>query len=377
MIIPQSNPKAGYADQSQEIGDAISRVLSSGWYILGREVETFEKEFAAFHGLQESVGVGNGTDALELALRAIGVGGGDLVFTVSHTAVATVAAIERAGATPVLVDIDPSTFTMDPKSLEQSIAQQKRVGKGCPRALVVVHLYGHPAGMSAISAIASHHGLKIVEDCAQAHGAKIGTQLVGTLGDVAAFSFYPTKNLGALGDAGAVLSSDPQIIERVRLLREYGWKKRYISECPGGNSRLDEIQAAILRVRLRNLAQDNLSRNNVAMRYLNGLRHAGVVLPSVGTGITHAFHQFVVRSRERELLREHLTKTGIGTLVHYPVPVHLQPAYAGRAAIPTGGLPETEKAAKEVLSLPMFPQLTLDQVEAVVNSLNEWMPPAA
>ena len=377
MPVPQNNPKASYDACHQEIDEAISRVLSGGWYILGKEVEAFEKEFAAFHGYEESVGVGNGTDALDLALRAIGVGNGDLVFTVSHTAVATVAAIEKAGAVPVLVDIDPFTFTMDPRSLEESINYQEQVGAGRPRAIVVVHLYGHPAAMTEVLAIAKVHGLEIVEDCAQAHGAKIGGQVVGTLGRIAAFSFYPTKNLGALGDAGAVLTSDAQLAERVRLLREYGWKKRYISECPGGNSRLDEIQAAVLRVKLRSLAQDNCSRRDIARNYFNGLRDSGVALPLIRDGVEHAFHQFVVRSQARDSLRAHLSRSGVGTLVHYPTPIHLQPAYAGRVAVHPGGLPETERAANEVLSLPMFPQLTRDEVDAVIKSVNDWNSPAS
>ena len=377
MTVPQSNPKASYGANRQEIDEAISRLLSSGWYIPGKEVEAFEKEFAAFHGFQDSVGVGNGTDALELALRAIGVGNGDLVFTVSHTAVATVAAIEKTGAVPVLVDIDPSTFTMDPQSLEESITHQEQFGTGRPSAIVAVHLYGHPAAMAEILAIAKARGLEIVEDCAQAHGAKFGGQVVGTLGRIAAFSFYPTKNLGALGDAGAVLTSDAQLAERVRLLREYGWKKRYISECPGGNSRLDEIQAAVLRVKLRALAQDNCCRRDIARNYLNGLHDSAVALPLIRDGVEHVFHQFVLRSRGRDSLREHLSRSGIGTLVHYPVPIHLQPAYAGRVAVQPGGLPETERAANEVLSLPMFPQLTRDEVDEVIKSVNNWKSPVS
>jgi dTDP-4-amino-4,6-dideoxygalactose transaminase len=304
----------------------------------------------------------------------MGVGKEDLVFTVSHTAVATVAAIERAGAVPVLVDIDPSTFTMDPQSLEDSISHQKKIGSGHPRAIVAVHLYGHPAAMHEISAIAKANGLAIVEDCAQAHGAKIGGRIVGTLGTIAAFSFYPTKNLGALGDGGAVLTDDPLLTERVRLLREYGWKKRYVSECPGGNSRLDELQAAVLRVKLRALSHDNDSRRNLAVTYFNRLRNPAVVLPLVRDGIEHVFHQFVVRCRQRDSLREHLSGSGVGTLVHYPVPIHQQPAYAGRVAVPPHGLPETEKAAEEVLSLPMFPQMTKAQAAAVVEAVNAWKP---
>lgn len=373
-VVPQSNPKAGYDAHCREIDEAISRVLSSGWYILGKEVEAFEKEFAAFHGFQESVGVGNGTDALELALRAMGVGSGDLVFTVSHTAVATVAAIERAGAIPVLVDIAPATFTMDPQSLEESIVQQKKVGNGRPRAIVVVHLYGHPAAMPELLAVAKAHGLEIVEDCAQAHGAKTRGQMVGTLGTMAAFSFYPTKNLGALGDGGAVLTNDAGLTERVRLLREYGWRKRYVSEYPGGNSRLDEIQAAVLRVKLRALPEENKARRAAADHYAAAIENPLIGLPAVRQSVEHVFHQFVVRCRNRDSLRDHLKKIGVGTLVHYPVPVHLQPAYAERVSVAPGGLMETEKAADEVVSLPMYPQITGPELQSVVMAVNDWKP---
>jgi dTDP-4-amino-4,6-dideoxygalactose transaminase len=377
MAVPQSNPKASYDAHSQEIDGAISRVLSSGWYILGKEVEAFENEFAAFHGFQDSVGVGNGTDALELGLRAIGVGNGDLVFTVSHTAVATVAAIERAGAVPVLVDIDPATFTMDPQRLEDSIVRQKKTGTGRLRAIVVVHLYGHPAAMPELLAIAKAHGLEIVEDCAQAHGAIVGEHMVGTLGTIAAFSFYPTKNLGALGDGGAVLTKDARLTERVRLLREYGWRERYVSECPGGNSRLDEIQAAVLRVKLRGLSKDNEARRATAENYAAGIENSMIGLPVVRPNVQHVFHQFVVRCRDRDSLRDHLKQKGVGTLVHYPVPIHQQPAYAGRVAVPPHGLLETEKAAAEVLSFPMFPKMTKAQGGAVVEAVNAWKPTKA
>jgi hypothetical protein len=369
--VPQSNPKAGYEAAKVEINQAVARVLESGWYILGKEVTEFENEFAAFHGGGEAIGVGNGTDALELALRAIGIKQGDLVFTVSHTAVATVAAIEKAGAIPVLVDIDPESFTMDPSSLSEAILEQKR--KKMPlKAIIAVHLYGHPADLEAITAIAREHDLVVIEDCAQAHGAAINGKMVGTIGDVAAFSFYPTKNLGALGDGGAVLTKDGHVAARVRLLREYGWKSRYVSECAGGNSRLDEIQAAILRVKLESLEQDNQLRRSIAGEYLRGISNKAILLPIIGDNIVHVFHQFVIRTNKRDFLKEYLNSKGIGTLIHYPLPIHLQPAYLGKVITAPDGLNVTNMVAKEVLSLPMYPQISRDQLQAVIEAIEEW-----
>jgi len=367
--IPQSNPRAGYEAYKSEIDEAVSRVLENGWYILGKEVEQFEKEFAAFHGGGEAIGVGNGTDALELALRAIGLERGDNVFTVSHTAVATVAAIEKAGGQPVLVDIDPNSYTMSPFSLEDAIRDQRKKGKPL-KAIIVVHLYGHPADMNTIVHIAEQNNLVLIEDCAQAHGALINGKKVGTIGNVAAFSFYPTKNLGALGDGGGVLTKNADIAERVRLLREYGWHRRYISEKPGGNSRLDEIQAAILNVKLRKLTQENIRRREISMQYQNGISNQKITKPDYNKEISHVFHQFVIRLKKRDELRDYLQSCGVGTLIHYPVPIHHQPAYMGRLEISPSGLPETEKASKEVLSLPIYPQLNEKEISYALNAIN-------
>ncbi|MGH9855779.1 MAG: DegT/DnrJ/EryC1/StrS family aminotransferase, partial [Blastocatellia bacterium] len=246
--ILQSDPKASYLAHKREIDEAIRQTLDSGWYILGQQTSAFEQEFAEYLGAKHCVGVANGTDALHLALRACGVGAGDVVITVSHTAVATVAAIEMAGASPLLVDIDQASFTINPEAVEDAIKSWR--GEGEIKAIMPVHLYGHPADMQAITTIARRYDLKIVEDCAQAHGATIKGVKVGTFGDAAGFSFYPTKNLGALGDGGAVTTNDSETAERVRLLREYGWRERYVSDLPGFNSRLDELQSAILRVKL-------------------------------------------------------------------------------------------------------------------------------
>jgi dTDP-4-amino-4,6-dideoxygalactose transaminase len=299
------------------------------------------------------MGVGSGTDALNVALRAFGVGVGDLVATVSHTAVATVAAIEMAGATPVLVDIDPATFAMDPGALE-AVLKTTTV-----RAVIPVHLYGQPADMAAINEISRRHGAVVIEDCAQSHG-----HATGMLSDAAAFSFYPTKNLGALGDGGCVVTSDAKIAERCRMIREYGWRNRYVSEIAGVNSRLDEMQAAILRVKLRYLDVANAKRAAIAAVYREMLE-----LPDADAG--HVYHQFVIRTKRRDALRAFLTENGVGTLIHYPVPVHLQPAYSGRLA--AGALGQTEAAAREVLSLPMYPELPLESAQVVAAQIQMFL----
>jgi dTDP-4-amino-4,6-dideoxygalactose transaminase len=359
--VPQTDPKAGYLAHQAEIDSAIQRVLNSGWYILGREVESFEQEFAAYIGVRHAIGVANGTDALELSLRACDVDPGDLVFTVSHTAVATIAAIELAGATPVLVDIDPVTYTMDPNCLEAALAHPPA---GKPKAVIPVHLYGHPADMPSILELAKRHGLYVIEDCAQSHGATLDGRMTGAWGDIAAFSFYPTKNLGALGDGGMIVTDNPALAERVRLLQQYGWRERYISDIPGGNSRLGELQAAVLRVKLRGLDKENMRRQSLAETYNARLARAGLTLPTVRAGVSHVYHQYVVRLPSRDALRTYLQHAGIGTLIHYPVPVHLQPAYQGRLSL-VAPLPWTEQAARQVLSLPMFPQLSDDQARQV------------
>ena len=368
LIVPQSDPKASYLAHQREIDEAIKQTLDSGWYILGKQVAAFEQEFAAYIGVGHCVGVANGTDALVLALRSCGIGTGDAVLTVSHTAVATVAAIELAGAEPLMVDIEPATFTISPQSIEDAIKSYQ--GKARLKAIIAVHLYGHPAEMAAILELARRYDLKVVEDCAQAHGASIkegiGDRRIGSIGDIAAFSFYPTKNRGALGDGGAVATNDAALAERLRLLREYGWRERYVSEIAGMNSRLDELQAALLRVKLKYLDAENARRRQIAAAYDEALKASGLVLPKRIGDISHVYHQYVVRSRERDALKNRLRERGIGTLIHYPVPVHQQPAYRH---LVNAALPETELAAREVLSLPMFPQLTDEQVEQVCQAI--------
>jgi dTDP-4-amino-4,6-dideoxygalactose transaminase len=378
VTILQSDPKAGYTEQQAELDGAVQRVLASGWYILGRETSAFEQEFARFLGAEHCVGVASGTDALVVALRACGVRPGDRVFTVSHTAVPTVAAIELAGAIPVLVDVDPRSFTMSPASLEAAIQEcQRSRPAGAAKAVIAVHLYGHAANLTAIQTVSQQYGLVLIEDCAQCHGATWDGQMTGTWGRAAAFSFYPTKNLGALGDGGAVVTRDPAVAEQARLLREYGWRDRYLSEFAGMNSRLDEMQSAILRVKLQRLAAHNEARRALAHLYDRLLKGIDLELPAVAARAGHVYHQYVVRHARRDSLRAYLKEQGIGSLVHYPMPVHLQRAYQGRVQIAPGGLPESEAAARTVLSLPLYPQLPADQAGQVAEAVIRWAASAA
>jgi dTDP-4-amino-4,6-dideoxygalactose transaminase len=356
-----SNPRAQYIAHRTEIDNVVLKVMEQGRYILGEEVQAFEAEFAAYLGVRFAIGVGSGTEALHLALAACGIGPGDEVITVAHTAVATVAAIELCGATPVLVDIEPDYFTLDPLQLAAAITPRTK-------AIVPVHLYGQPADLDPILTFAQQHGLRVIEDCAQAHGARYRGRRVGSFGALACFSFYPTKNLGALGDGGLVATNDPALAERARLLREYGWAERYISHLQGWNSRLDELQAAILRVKLRHLDADNNARARLAEKYDEALTTTNLVLPQCRTNANHAYHLYVVRSSRRDDLQAFLKARGVSALVHYPMPVHLQPAYAGRLS-GHNHLPETERAAREVLSLPMYSELTEAEQGAVIEAI--------
>ena len=372
-MIPFANPHAAYLERHQALRDAVGRVLDSGRYILGSEVEAFETAFACWLDLNQVVGVASGTDALELALRGLGIGPGHAVFTVSHTAVATVAAIERAGAVPVLVDIDPEYLVMAPDSLERAIARVRSDQPDLePRAVIPVHIHGHPCPMEAIGAIARAQGLAVVEDCAQAHGARYQGRKVGTLGTASAFSFYPTKNLGALGDAGAVATPDAGLAEDLRALRQYGWREHYVSAMPGINSRLDPLQAAILSVNLAHLDADNARRQGLAAAYAQGLAGSGLVLPKQAPWAEHVYHLYVVRTPERDALRDFLRQAGVGTAVHYPQAVHQQPAYADRILLDPHGLPVTEAVYREILSLPMFPQLSSGDMERICKAVADW-----
>ncbi|HUP59019.1 MAG TPA: DegT/DnrJ/EryC1/StrS family aminotransferase [Thermoanaerobaculia bacterium] len=365
MAIAQSNPALTYLAQKEEIDAATARVLASGRYILGGEVEAFEREFAAYNHASHAIGAGNGTDALHLALRAAGVEPGDVVVTVANTAVATAAAIEMAGARIAFVDVDSDTLTMNPAALAGMLER----GAQRFRAVIPVHLFGRCAAIEEIVAVAARQGLTVIEDCAQAHGASTNGATAGTFGAAAAFSFYPTKNLGAIGDGGAVVTSDDQIAEQARALRQYGWRERDLSLVAGVNSRLDEIQAAILRVKLLRLDADNQRRRLLAARYDRELAGA-VQTPAPDEGAVH--HQYVVRTPRRDSLRQFLSGNGIASLVHYPTPIHLQPAYRGRVVLPEDGLPVTEHAAAEILSLPMHAHLTDEEQSRVCDCVRQW-----
>jgi len=356
-----ANPQAQYQAHKAEIDAAIHQVLDSGWYILGEQTRSFESEFAGYTGVAHGIGVGSGTEALHIALAACGIGPGDEVITVSHTAVATVAAIELIGATPVLVDIEPDFYTLDPDKLESAISLHTK-------AIIAVHLYGQPADLTPILEIAQRHGIRVIEDCAQAHGAMYGTRRVGAWGDIACFSFYPTKNLGALGDGGMVVTDNPALAERARLLREYGWAERYVSYVSGWNTRLDELQSAVLRVKLPHLDADNEARIHLAHIYQEALAESTVSVPMVRQAAKHVYHLYVVRSAHRDELQAFLRSRGVGALIHYPTPIHMQPAYKGKLR-GADDLPETERMAREVLSLPLYPELTPDELNEVITAV--------
>ncbi|MBA2335065.1 MAG: DegT/DnrJ/EryC1/StrS family aminotransferase [Blastocatellia bacterium] len=352
-----ADPNADFLLHEKSIRSAIDRVLQSGHYILGPEVDAFEREFAEYLGGGHVIGVANGTDALELALRAAGVRPGDLVATVANTVSATVAAIQQAGARPVFVEIDAATMLMSPEQLDRTLSLHgTRI-----RAVVPVHLYGNPADMHRIAAVCDSHHAAIVEDCAQAHGATIDGQRAGTFSRLSTFSFYPTKNLGALGDGGGVFTRDPELADEVRLLRQYGWRTRYISEIAGRNSRLDELQAAILRAKLPSLDESNEARSRIAARYSARLADSSLVLPQVTAGAVAVWHQYAIRTEKRDDLRATLLDAGIACGILYPVPIHHQPAYLDRST----RLPVTEKACDEVLCLPCHPGLGLEDVDRV------------
>jgi dTDP-4-amino-4,6-dideoxygalactose transaminase len=364
MKVPIVELKSQYLEHQAELDGAIREVLEASRFILGQQGEAFEREFAAYCGAGHAVGVGSGTEALHLALRACGVGPGDEVITAPNTAVPTVCAIDFAGAVPVFADIDPLTFNLDPGQLERCLTPRTK-------AIVPVHLYGQPADIEPVCEFARQHGLRVVDDAAQAHGAEYRGRRVGTLADATAWSFYPSKNLGAYGDAGAVTTDDPELAQRLRMLRNYGEERRYYHTLRGFNSRLDEIQAAILRVKLRHLDAWNERRRAIAARYQKAIHHPAVRLPTEAPWARHVFHLYVIRVRQRDALREHLAAREIGAQIHYPLLVYRQAAYA-YLDVPPGSCPAAERAADEVLSLPLYPELTDAQVEAVAAAVNEF-----
>jgi dTDP-4-amino-4,6-dideoxygalactose transaminase len=368
LTVRQVDPGAAYRAQKNAIDAAVGRVLNSGRYLLDAEVAAFELEFAKWLGAARVVACSSGTDALALLLRGLGVGPGCSVVTVSHTFIATVAAIEMTGAVPILVDVEPDHYTMDAHDLA-AVLDDPPPGLPPIRAVIVVHLYGQPADMSAIVALCARHDIPLLEDCSQAHGASIGGRRVGTLAAGAAFSFYPTKNLAALGDAGAVTVRSAELAERIMALRQYGCRTRQVSIESGVNSRMDEIQAAVLRVKLPSLDLANRRRRAIASAYDRALASSSVRPPARRPGAEHVFHQYVVRVADREKEQAHLRGLGIETSVHYPIPVHRQPGCIGRLALGPSGCRASDGLVNRILSLPMFPEMTDAQVECVANAL--------
>ena len=362
MKIPFLDLQAAYLELQAELDAACRRVMSSGRYILGQEVEAFEAEFAAYCGVRHCIGVSNGLDALELILRGYGIGAGDEVIVPANTFIATWLAVSRAGAIPVPVEPDEMTHTIQAERIEDAVSSRTR-------AVMPVHLYGQPADMQPICDAARRHGLKVIEDAAQAHGARYRGQRAGGLGDAAGFSFYPGKNLGALGDAGAVVTNDGELAAQIRLLGNYGSQVKYYNEVKGSNARLDAIQAAVLRVKLGCLDEWNQRRRRAAGRYLNALsRRPRLILPQVPDDVEPAWHLFVVRHPRREELQRHLSQAGVETLIHYPIPPHRSGAYADRG-FRQGDFSVTERIATGLLSLPMGPHLTPAMQERVLEVL--------
>jgi dTDP-4-amino-4,6-dideoxygalactose transaminase len=364
MKVPFLDVKASYEEIAPELDAATHRVVSSGWYLLGDEITAFEREYADYVGAKYCVGLGNGLDALHLGLRALGVGAGDEVIVPSNTYIATWLAVSYAGATPVPVEPDPGTYNLDPALIEAAITPRTKV-------ILPVHLYGQPADMDPICAIARRHNLYVLDDAAQVHGARYRGQRIGGLADVTAWSFYPGKNLGALGDAGAITTNVEGVADRIRVLRNYGSRVKYVNEVQGYNSRLDEIQAAVLRVKLPYVDQWNARRARIAARYMTELDNAGLVLPQVPDWAEPAWHVFVVRSYDRDALQRHLTTAEIGTVIHYPTPPHRQEAYRD-LNLPEGSFPLSEAIHREAISLPIGPHMTDAQVDATIAAVLEF-----
>ena len=360
--IPMVDLRAQHRALEPELHRRVMAVLRSGRFILGPEVQAFEEEVAAYLGVRHAVGVASGTDALVLALEACGVGPGDEVITTPFSFVATAEAIVRVGARPVFVDVQPHSFNLDPARLEAAITPRTR-------AIVPVHLFGRPADMEGILDVAARHGLKVVEDCAQAFGASLAAGKVGSLGDAGCYSFFPSKNLGACGDGGLVVTRDASVEARLRSLRNHGSRARYHHETLGYNSRLDEIQAAILRLKLPRVDTYNALRRSRARRYDEGLRELDLILPEPGEG-EHVYHQYTIRSAQRDRIREALSREGIASAVYYPVPLHLQPAFRDLGYGP-GDFPVSERLAREVLSLPMYPELPDQDVERICRAIRQ------
>lgn len=361
--IPFLDLHAPYRELKLELDAAYARVMESGWYVLGREVEAFEKEFAEYCGVKHCIGVGNGLDALYLILRAYGIGPGDEVIVPTNTFIATWLAVSYTGATPIPVEPEEATCNLNPESVEAAITDRTR-------AIIAVHLYGQPAEMRSLSALAGKRSIKLIEDAAQAHGAEFSSRRAGNLGDSAGFSFYPGKNLGANGDGGAITTNDDVLAQTVRQLRNYGSDRKYLHDARGVNSRLDELQAALLRVKLRHLDRWNKRRRDIAHYYIERLspKREQIRLPQTNLDASPVWHLFVIRSKDRDVLQHRLDGAGIRTLIHYPIPPHLQAAYSD-LRYESGSFPIAERLSREVLSLPMGPHLQDHQVEAVVGAV--------
>lgn len=355
--------KGPYLELRQELDEAIARVVSSGWFIGGGECDRFETDYAKYCEATHCVGMANGLDALHLALRAMGIGSGDEVIVPSNTYIATWLAVSQCGATPVPVEPDERTYNINPALIEAAITPATRV-------ILPVHLYGQPADMDPILAIARKHGLRVLEDGAQAHGARYKGQRLGAHGDAVAWSFYPGKNLGAMGDGGAVTTNDAELADRIRVLHNYGSRVKYVNEVKGYNSRLDPLQAAVLSVKLRHLDAWNARRRSVAAAYTAGLQGSGLVLPHVPEWAEPVWHLYVVRSQQRDLLQQQLTKADVGTLIHYPIPPHKQAAYAS-AGFAENAFPLAASMANEVLSLPMGPHLSADHLQSAMAAISK------
>jgi dTDP-4-amino-4,6-dideoxygalactose transaminase len=364
--VPFLDLRAAYLELKSEIDEAVARVLNGGWYVLGPEVERFEESFAAYCDVSHAIGVADGLDALHLALRAMEIGPGDEVIVPSNTYIATWLAVSQCGATPVPVEPNETTYNLDPAAVEAAITPRTK-------ALLPVHLYGQPADLDPILTLAERHELYVLEDAAQAHGARYKGKRIGGHGHAVAWSFYPGKNLGAMGDGGAVTTDDSALADRIRVLRNYGSRVKYVNEVRGSNSRLDPLQAAVLRVKLARLDEWNERRRAIAALYRRALSNAELILPTVASFAEPVWHLFVVRSPRRDELQKQLSDAGVGALIHYPIPPHLQKAYAdlGREK---GAFPIAERIADECLSLPMGPHLTVEQAEATIAALEKIRP---
>ena len=361
-IMPNRLDKGFYLYQEEFEQKALD-VLRSGWYVLGNEVKSFEEEFAAYTGGKYCVGLASGLDALWIAFRILGIGKGDEVLVQGNTYIASVMGITINGATPVFIEPD-EYFNIDASKLEEKITPRTK-------AILVVHLYGQASNMGPIMEVARKHNLRVVEDCAQSHGAKFNGQMTGTFGDIGCFSFYPSKNLGAFGDAGGIVTNDPKIADDVRVFRNYGSEKRYYNRVVGTNSRLDELQAGLLRVRLSHIQELEDDKRRICMRYLQELNNDNIELPRIRQGATHIWHQFVIKSDRRQELIDYLNEKEIGTIIHYPIPPHMSEAYQ-YLQIPEGSLPITEKYAQTVLSIPLYNGMTDDEQSYVIDAINQF-----